>query len=71
MQIPGISSTSISSTSDIYAAATSSLLSTSSFGIPLTDSISAIGFTIGFTKGYKEAKAIAKEEIICVSSQEN
>ena len=45
MQIPGISST-----NDGHAAATASLLSMTSFGIPLTGSMSA-GFTIGFMKG--------------------
>jgi uncharacterized membrane protein (Fun14 family) len=45
MQIPGISA------GDGHAAATtSSLLAMTSFGIPLTGSISA-GFTIGFIKG--------------------
>ena len=43
MQIPGISG-------DGHAAATASSLSMTSFGIPLTGSISA-GFTIGFMKG--------------------
>jgi uncharacterized membrane protein (Fun14 family) len=47
MQIPGISSG--SSSSDVHAAAASSLAMTS-FGIPLTGSMSA-GFTIGFIKG--------------------
>jgi uncharacterized membrane protein (Fun14 family) len=45
IQIPGISST-----SDVHAAATPSLLSMTIFGIPLTGSMSA-GFTIGFMKG--------------------
>ena len=45
MQIPGISST-----IDNHAAATSSSLAMTSFGIPLTGSMSA-GFTIGFIKG--------------------
>jgi hypothetical protein len=46
MQIPGINSS-----SDVHAAATSSsLLSMTSVGIPLTGSMSA-GFTIGFIKG--------------------
>ena len=44
IQIPGISS------ADGHAAATSSLLSMTNFGIPLTGSMSA-GFTIGFIKG--------------------
>jgi uncharacterized membrane protein (Fun14 family) len=44
MQIPGISS------GDAYAAATASSLAMTSFGIPLTGSMSA-GFTIGFMKG--------------------
>ena len=43
MQITGISS-------DGHAAATASSLTMTSFGIPLTGSISA-GFTIGFMKG--------------------
>jgi len=43
MQIPGISG------GDIHAAATASSLAMTSFGIPLTGSISA-GFTIGFMK---------------------
>jgi uncharacterized membrane protein (Fun14 family) len=46
MQIPSISITSI----DGHAAATTSLLAMTSFGIPLTGSLSA-GFTIGFIKG--------------------
>ncbi|HKG31839.1 MAG TPA: FUN14 domain-containing protein [Nitrososphaeraceae archaeon] len=45
MQTPGISA----SSSDIHAAATASIAMTS-FGIPLTGSMSA-GFTIGFFKG--------------------
>ena len=45
MQIPGISA----SSSDVHAATTSSLAMTS-FGIPLTGSMS-VGFTIGFIKG--------------------
>jgi uncharacterized membrane protein (Fun14 family) len=45
MQIPGISGT-----SDGHAAATASSLAMTSFGIPLTGSMSA-GFTIGFIKG--------------------
>jgi uncharacterized membrane protein (Fun14 family) len=45
MQIP-----SISGTSDGHAAATASSLAMTSFGIPLTGSMSA-GFTIGFIKG--------------------
>jgi uncharacterized membrane protein (Fun14 family) len=44
MQIPGISGT-----SDVHVATASSLAMTS-FGIPLTGSMSA-GFTIGFIKG--------------------
>jgi uncharacterized membrane protein (Fun14 family) len=46
MQIPGISS----SSGDVHAAATVSSLAMTSFGIPLTGSMSA-GFTIGFIKG--------------------
>jgi uncharacterized membrane protein (Fun14 family) len=46
IQIPGISS---GSGGDVHAAATASLAMTS-FGIPLTGSMSA-GFTIGFIKG--------------------
>jgi uncharacterized membrane protein (Fun14 family) len=46
MQIQGISGVS----GDGHAAATASSLSMTSFGIPLTGSISA-GFTIGFMKG--------------------
>jgi uncharacterized membrane protein (Fun14 family) len=45
MQIPGISSGDNS-----HAAATASSLAMTSFGIPLTGSMSA-GFTIGFMKG--------------------
>ena len=45
-QIPGISSVS----GDNHAAATASSLAMTSFGIPLTGSMSAIGFTIGFIK---------------------
>ena len=45
MQIPGISSS-----SDNGHAATASSLAMTSFGIPLTGSMSA-GFTIGFMKG--------------------
>jgi uncharacterized membrane protein (Fun14 family) len=45
MQIPGISGT-----SDGHVAATASSLAMTSFGIPLTGSMSA-GFTIGFIKG--------------------
>jgi uncharacterized membrane protein (Fun14 family) len=45
MQIPGISSS-----SDVHAAATASSLAMTSFGIPLSGSMSA-GFTIGFIKG--------------------
>jgi uncharacterized membrane protein (Fun14 family) len=49
MQIPGISGS--SSVGDIHATATSSsLLAMTSFGIPLTGSMSA-GFTLGFIKG--------------------
>ena len=44
MQIPGIGS------GDGHAAATASSLAMTSFGIPLTGSMSA-GFTIGFIKG--------------------
>jgi uncharacterized membrane protein (Fun14 family) len=44
MQIPGISS------GDVHSAATTSSLALTSFGIPLTGSMSA-GFTIGFLKG--------------------
>jgi len=43
MQIPGISSS-----SDVHSASTS--LALTSFGIPLTGSMSA-GFTLGFIKG--------------------
>jgi uncharacterized membrane protein (Fun14 family) len=46
MQIPGISSVSL----DSHAAAASSSLAMTSFGIPLTGSMSA-GFTLGFIKG--------------------
>ncbi len=46
MQIQGISSVS----GDGHAAATASSLAMTSFGIPLTGSMSA-GFTIGFMKG--------------------
>ena len=46
MQIPGISA----SSSDVHAAATASSLALTSFGIPLTGSMSA-GFTLGFIKG--------------------
>jgi uncharacterized membrane protein (Fun14 family) len=46
-QIPGISGSSVA---DSYAAATASSLAMTSFGIPLTGSMSA-GFTIGFIKG--------------------
>ena len=45
MQIPGISSS-----VDSSHAATASSIATTSFGIPLTGSMSA-GFTIGFIKG--------------------
>src|SRR5215216_5145479 len=44
MQIPGISG------GDVHAATTASSLAITSFGIPLTGSMSA-GFTIGFMKG--------------------
>lgn len=47
MQIPGIGNG--SSVGDFHAAATASL-AMSSFGIPLTGSLSA-GFTIGLIKG--------------------
>ena len=47
MQIPGFSSV---STGDIHAAAAASSLALTSFGIPLTGSMSA-GFTLGFIKG--------------------
>jgi uncharacterized membrane protein (Fun14 family) len=47
IQIPGISS---GSDGDIHTAATASSLAMTSFGIPLTGSISA-GFTLGFIKG--------------------
>ena len=47
MQIPGISA----SSSDVHAAATTSSLAMTSFGIPLTGSMSSAGFTIGFMKG--------------------
>jgi hypothetical protein len=46
-QIPDFSG---GSTGESHAAATSSLAMTS-FGIPLTGSTSAIGFTLGFMKG--------------------
>jgi hypothetical protein len=46
MQIPGISD----STDYGHAAITTSSLAMASFGIPLTESLSA-GFTIGFMKG--------------------
>jgi uncharacterized membrane protein (Fun14 family) len=49
MQIPGISGDG-SSVNSGHAAATASLLAMTSFGIPLTGSMSA-GFTIGFMKG--------------------
>jgi uncharacterized membrane protein (Fun14 family) len=49
MQIQGISGDG-SSVNSSHAAATVSSLMTS-FGIPLTGSMSAIGFTIGFMKG--------------------
>ena len=47
MQIPGISA----SSSDVHAAATTSSLAMTSFGIPFTGSMSA-GFTLGFIKGW-------------------
>jgi ribonuclease PH len=46
IQITGISN----SSSDIHATVTASSLAMTSFGIPLTGSMSA-GFTIGFIKG--------------------
>jgi hypothetical protein len=46
MQIPGFSSNSV----DDHAAATTSSLAMTNFGIPLTGSMS-VGFTIGFMKG--------------------
>ena len=46
MQIPGISTGSV----DAHATTTASSLAMTSFGIPLTGSMSA-GFTIGFIKG--------------------
>jgi uncharacterized membrane protein (Fun14 family) len=46
-QIPGISGSGVA---DGYAAVTASSLAMTSFGIPLTGSMSA-GFTIGFMKG--------------------
>ena len=48
MQISGISNG--SGGGDVHAAATASSLAMTSFGIPLTGSMSA-GFTIGFIKG--------------------
>jgi uncharacterized membrane protein (Fun14 family) len=48
IQIPGISAS--SSVGDVHIAATASSLATTSFGIPLTSSMS-VGFTIGFMKG--------------------
>ena len=49
MQIPGISA---GSSIDGHAVASSaSSLAMTSFGIPLTGSMSAIGFTLGFMKG--------------------
>jgi hypothetical protein len=39
------------SSSDIHATATASSLAMTSFGIPLTGSMSAAVFTIGFIKG--------------------
>ena len=50
MQIPGISSGS-SIDGHVAAATASSSLAMISFGIPLTGSMSAIGFVIGFMKG--------------------
>jgi uncharacterized membrane protein (Fun14 family) len=47
IQITGISN----SSSDIHATVTASSLAMTSFGIPLTGSMSA-GFTIGFIKGW-------------------
>ena len=47
MQIPDISG---NNSSDVHAAATVSSLAMTSFGIPLTGSMS-VGFTIGFMKG--------------------
>ena len=49
IQIPSISG--ISSGDSSHAAATASSLAMTSFGIPLTGSMSAAGFTIGFIKG--------------------
>ena len=46
MQIPGINVN-----SDAHTAATASSLAMTSFGIPFTGSMSAIGFTLGFIKG--------------------
>jgi hypothetical protein len=46
-QIPYVSG---NSSGDIHSAATSSLLSMTSFGIPLTGTMSA-GFTVGLMKG--------------------
>ncbi len=51
MQIPGI--TSSGSTVDGHAAAMASSLSMTSFGFPLTGSMSA-GFSLGFIKGHRE-----------------
>ena len=48
MQIPIISGGTVSNN---HAAATASTLAMTSFDIPLTGSISAIGFTIRFIKG--------------------
>src|ERR671918_1426505 len=48
MQIPIISGGTVSNN---HAAATASTLAMTSFDIPLTGSMSAIGFTIGFIKG--------------------
>jgi uncharacterized membrane protein (Fun14 family) len=48
MQIPGISS---GSGGDVHTAAAAASVVMTGFGIPLTGSMSAIGFTIGFMKG--------------------
>ena len=48
-QIPGISGNS----GDGHTAVTASSIAMTSFGIPLTGSIS-VGFTIGFMKGWYE-----------------
>jgi uncharacterized membrane protein (Fun14 family) len=47
-QIPGVSS---GSGGDVHAAATAPSLAMTAFGIPLTSSMSAAGFTLGFMKG--------------------